>query len=90
MGHRFSMVRILDMKIFKEFWTAEAKRLSAERDKADSGSIQQWVANVFYLAADHQVRLLREYDLAVAMLPSEFYQMRVKQIAGQFDKRLAS
>lgn len=74
--------------IYGKFWRSQEKGLLAEVQKAEVGSVRQMVANIFYLAAAHQVRLLNERDVALAMLPWGFYRDRANHIARQFDARL--
>lgn len=76
--------------VYAEFWKSEEKRLLAEVQRGKAGSIQQWVANTFYLTAAANVRSLQERDTAIAMTPWEFYRSRGNRIAVQFNHRLSS
>jgi hypothetical protein len=73
--------------IYAEFWRSQEKLLLKEVETADRGSVRQMVANTFYLAATHQVRMLNERETALAMLPWGFYRDRANHIARQFDTR---
>src|SRR5690606_17913621 len=75
--------------IYGEFWRSQEKSLLAEVQKAEAGSIRQMVANIFYLAAAHQVRMLNERKTVMAMPPWDFYRSRANHIAAQFDARLS-
>lgn len=74
--------------VYGEFWRSEEKRLSVEMQQTTPGSVEHMAANVFRLAATHQLRLLQELTAARAMEPWPFYQFRARYITQQFDSRL--
>lgn len=50
------------LKILKEFWKAEEKRLYALTQTKELDEMTLWVANVFYQKATHIVRRLQEME----------------------------